>query len=142
MFARTAFSALVFSIAAVAFAPAARADEPKADAKQIEAQLEKLLDAYNKDDVKAFYTGWSKQVEAITTPDVYNALYKLMGKDVVGNYVPKSLKLRKETSVLDGSVIVVFCDAEFSKEKSGEIAANLNFEDGAYKFVQVQLTKK
>ena len=142
MFARTAFSALVLSIAAAAFTSAVQAEEPKADAKQIEAQLEKLLDAYNKDDVKAFFTGWSKESEAITTPEVYNALYKLNGKDVVGTYVAKSLKMRKETSVLDGPVLVVFCDAEFSKEKDGEVAANFMYEDGAYKFVQVLVKKK
>jgi hypothetical protein len=142
MFARLAMSAVVFSVVAAGSAPVLRAEQPKADPKQLEAQFEKLLDAYNKDDVKAFYTGWSKQVEAITTPEVYNALYKLNGKDVVGEYVPKTLKLRKETSVLDGEIIVVFFDAEFSKEKSGEVGANLMFEDGAYKFVQVQVKKK
>jgi len=141
MFARLAIFAVVLTVVAH-FAPSLRADEPKADAAQIEAQLEKLLDAYNKDDVKAFFTGWSKESEAITIPEVYNALYKLNGKDVVGSYVAKSLKIRKDTSLLQGEFLVVFCDAQFSKEKDGEVAANFKFEDGAYKFVQVLVKKK
>jgi hypothetical protein len=141
MFARFAISAVVFSVA-VGFASALPAQEPKADPAKVTAQLEKLLDAYNKDDVKTFFSDWAKAAEAIATPETYNALYKLNGKDVVGDYVPKSLKLRKETSVFDGPVIAVFFDAEFTKEKSGEVAANFLFEDGAYKILQVQVTKK
>jgi len=141
MFVRLSLCALAFSLAALGFAPAVQAEE-KADAKQLEAQLEKLLEAYNKDDLKTFYADWAKEAEFLTSPDVYSALYKLGGKDVVGSYVPKTLKFRKETSVLDGPVLVVFFDAEFSKEKYGEVAANLSWEDGKYKFTQVRLAKK
>src|SRR5436853_489849 len=56
--------AVVFVLASIfADLHAARAAEANAD--QLTAQVEKLLDAYNKDDVKSFFADWAKAVEAI-----------------------------------------------------------------------------
>lgn len=117
-----------------------RAEE--VDPKKLEAQCEKLLDAYNRDDVKAFFADWAKSVEAIATEMTYDALYKNGAKNDVGRYVAKSLKFRKEGSVLAGDFLLVYFDAEFTGAKQGRITANLQKEGDAYKFVQVQLAKK
>lgn len=116
--------------------------EDKADPKMLEAQMEKLLDAYNRDDVKAFFADWSKQSAAITTPEVYDALYKMGAKSQVGNYVAKTVKLHPEGSVLDGEILVVYFDCEFANAKQGLATANFQKEDGGYKFIQVLFGKK
>ena len=114
----------------------------EANADQLTAQVEKLLDAYNKDDSKAFFADWAKTVESIANQMTYDALYKLGAKNDVGTYVAKSAKFRKEGSLLEGDFLVVYFDAEFSKEKQGQIAVNFQKEGDAYKFLQVQLSKK
>ena len=119
-----------------------RAEEPAADAKQLTAQVEKALAAYNKDDVKAFYADWAKAVETITTPQTYDALYKNMAKKELGEYQPNTLALRKEGSVLTGDFLVVYFDCKFAKDVPGLVSVNFQKEDGAYKFIQVLLTKK
>jgi hypothetical protein len=121
-------------------APASRAAD--ADPKVLEAQVVKLLEAYNKDDVKAFFADWAKAAAAIATPEVYNALYKAGAKNMVGDYVAKSIKFRKEGSVLSGDVLVVYFEAAFSKEKDGLITVNFMKEGDAYKFLQVRIAKK
>lgn len=119
---------------------AARADD--ADPKKLEEQMEKLMEAYNKDDAKTFYTGWAKSVESITTEQVYDALYKKTAKKDLGNYKAKTLKFHKDGSVLTGEFLVVYFDAEFEKEKSGRISVNFAKEDGKYKLMQVQMAKQ
>jgi hypothetical protein len=116
-----------------------RADD--ADTKKLTGQVEKLLDAYNKDDVKGFFTGWATSVKAITTEATYNALYKNAAKKELGDYKLKSLKLRKEGSVLSGDFLLVYFEAEFAKEKSGLITVNFAKEDGEYRFIQVKMEK-
>ncbi len=113
-----------------------------ADPKKLEAQMEKLLAAYNKDDVKAFFKDWASAAQPITNEATYNALYKNGSKPMFGEYKPKTIKFRKEGSVLDGDTLVVYFEAEFSKEKSGLVAVNFEKEKGDYKFIQVQIMKR
>ena len=112
-----------------------------ADAKKLSGQVEKLLEAYNKDDVKAFFSGWAMSVKAITTEATYDVLYKKAAKKDLGDYKPKSLKLRKEGSVLSGDFLVVYFEAEFAKEK-GLITVNFAKEEGEYRFLQVKMEKR
>lgn len=116
-----------------------RADD--ADPKKLQEQIEKLLEHYNKDDVKSFYADWASTVKAITTEAAYNGLYKNMAKKELGDYKPKTLKFRKDGSVLSGDYLVVYFTAEFAKEKSGLVSVNFAKEDGKYKFMQVKLEK-
>jgi hypothetical protein len=116
-----------------------RADD--ADPKKLEAQVVKLLDAYNKDDVKAFFTGWAKSAEALTTEQIYDLLYKMGAKKDVGDYTPKSVKFRKDGSVLSGDILVVYFEAAFSKEKDGLVTVNFTKEGEEYKFLQVRISK-
>ena len=120
--------------------PSGRAGD--ADAKKLAGQVEKLLEAYNKDDVKAFFSGWSKSVEAITTDATYDVLYKKTAKKDLGDYKPKTIKLRKEGSVLSGDFLVVYFEAEFAKEKAGLITVNFAKEKGEYRFIQVKMEKR
>jgi hypothetical protein len=135
-------TALTFALLAgfVSSAPSSRAAD--ADPKVLEAQVTKLLEAYNKDDVKAFFAGWSKMAEAIATPQVYEAVFKNGAKKMVGDYVAKSIKFRKEGSVLSGDILVVYFEAAFSKEKDCLVTVNMVKEGGAYKFIQVMIGKK
>jgi hypothetical protein len=66
------------------FSPSGRADD--ADPKKLEGQVEKLLAAYNKDDVRAFFQNWASAVQAIATPMTYDALYKNGAKKSFGDY--------------------------------------------------------
>jgi hypothetical protein len=117
--------------------------EKDADVRKLTEQVEKLLAAYNKDDIKAFFTDWSKDAkQALGNQPVYDALYKNGAKIALGEYVPKTLKFRKEGSVLDEETPAVYFEAEFSKEKVGVIAINFMKEDGEYRFVQVIMDKK
>ncbi len=141
MFQRLAVAAALFVEIVGLVASPCRAED-KADPKKLEAMMEKALEGYNKDDVKAFFADFAKSVEVIATEATYDALYKQGAKKDVGNYVAKSLKLRKEGSVLEGEVLLVYFDAEFANAKQGQIAANFQLEGGAYKFIQVQLSKK
>jgi hypothetical protein len=118
------------------------ADEPMADAKQLTAQVEKLLLAYNKDDTKAFYADWAKAVEAIATAQTYDALYKQGAKKELGEYQAGSLAFRKEGSVLTGDFLVVYFDSKFANGVAGTVSVNFQKEAGGYKFIQVQLAKK
>ena len=119
-----------------------RAAEPAADPKQLTAQVEKLLAAYNKDDAKAFYADWAKSVATITTPQTYDLLFKNLAKKELGDYQPNTLALRKEGSVLTGEFLVVYFEGKFAKDVPGLISVNFQHEDGQYKFLQVQLSKK
>jgi len=116
--------------------------EPTADPKQLTAQVEKLLAAYNKDDAKAFYADWAKSVAAIATPQTYDLLFKNMAKKELGDYQANTLALRKEGSVLTGEFLVVYFEAKFAKDVPGLVSVNFQHEDGQYKFLQVQLSKK
>lgn len=118
------------------------AEEPAADPKQLTAQVEKLLAAYNKDDTKAFFADWSKSVAALATPQTYDALYKNMAKKDLGDYQPNTLTLRKEGSLLSGDFLVVYFEGKFAKDVPGLVSVNFQKEDGGYKFIQVQLSKK
>lgn len=137
---RCCSAVLVASLVACA-AGAVRAAGP-ADVKALESQMEKLLDAYNRDDVKAFFADWAKAVEAIATEATYDALFRNMAKKELGNYVPKTVKLRTEGSVLEGDFLVVYFDVEFASAKQGMAAVNFQQEGGAFKFIQVQLGKR
>jgi hypothetical protein len=132
---------LLLAFLGVAVSPV-RADEPEADPKKLEEQMEKLLKAYNEDDVKKFFADWASQAESLANQQVYDALYKNGSKQAVGDYKPKTIKFRKEGSVLKGEILVVYFDAEFTKEKAGQVAVNYAYEKGAYKFIQVQIAKK
>ncbi len=122
--------------------PSAHGAEPMADPKQLTAQVEKLLAAYNKDDSKTFYADWAKSVAAITTPQTYDLLFKNMAKKELGDYQPNTLALRKEGSVLSGEFLVVYFEAKFAQDVPGLVSVNFQHEDGKYKFLQVQLSKK
>lgn len=135
---RIKVGAIAFGLLAVV-APG-RADD--ADPRKLEAQMEKLLAAYNKDDVKAFFQNWASTVKSITTDMTYDALYKNGAKKSYGDYKPKTLKFRKDGSVLTGDYLVVYFEAQFSKEKEGVIAVNFAKEGNEYKFMQVQMQKK
>jgi hypothetical protein len=135
---RTAFTFALLAALGVS-APGRAAD---ADPKILEEKVVKLLEAYNKDDVKAFYADWAKSAAAIATPQVYDALYKMGAKTMVGDYVAKSIKFRKEGSVLSGDLLVVYFEAAFSKEKDGLVTVNFVKEGDAYKFLQVKMSKK
>jgi hypothetical protein len=117
-----------------------RADD--ADPKKLEAQLEKLLAAYNKDDVKSFFQNWATSVKAITSEMTYDALYKNGAKKSFGDYKAKTVKFRKDGSVLTGDYLVVYFEAEFAKDSAGLIAVNFEKENGEYKFMQVQIQKR
>jgi hypothetical protein len=118
----------------------ARADG--ADPKKLTEQMETLLEAYNKNDVKAFFANWAKAAEAIATEPTYNVLYKMGAKSNVGDYKAKTAKFRKEGSVLEGDVLIVYFEAEFSKHKECMISVNFMKEGGGYKFLQVLMEKK
>lgn len=136
------FLTLVSVAAVVALtASAVRADDA-ADAKKLAGQVEKLMEAYNKDDAKAFFANWAKVVESITNAQTYDSLYKNMAKKELGKYMPKSVKFRKEGSVLTGDYLVVYFDAEFEKSKAGQITVNFAKEGNDYKFMQVKFEKK
>ena len=121
------------------FCSPGRADD--ADPKKLEGQMEKLLAAYNKDDVKAFFQNWASTVQAIATPTTYDALYKNGAKRSFGDYKPKTVKFRKEGSVLTGDTLVVYFEAEFTKDPA-VVAVNFMKEGGEYKFMQVQIQKR
>src|SRR6218665_421330 len=121
MFARFTFCSLLVGAATI-FCGSVRADEKPADPKLLEAATEKLLAAYNKDDAKAFFADYAKSVATIATPETYDALYKNISKKSYGDYVPKSLKLRKEGSLLMGDFLVVYFTAEFTKEKKALVS--------------------
>lgn len=125
-------------LAGISLSPS-RAED--ADPAKLEAQLEEILSAYNKDDVKAFFANWAKSVEAIATEPTYKALYKDGAKKSLGDYTAKTVKFRKEGSVLTGDFLVVYFDAKFGKEEKAQIAVNFQKEDGKYKFMQVQMSK-
>jgi hypothetical protein len=129
----------LLTLAMFSAAPARAAD---ADPKKLEAQVVTLLEAYNKDDVKGFFSDWAKSVESITTEQVYDALYKKGAKKDLGDYTAKSIKFRKEGSVLSGDFLLVHFEAAFSKEKDVLISANLAKEGDGYKFIQVRIAKK
>lgn len=116
--------------------------EPAAEPNQLTAQVEKLLAAYNKDDAKAFYADWAKSVATITTPQTYDLLFKNMAKKELGDYQPNTLTLRKEGSVLTGEFLVVYFEGKFAQDVPGLVSVNFQHEDGQYKFLQVQLSKK
>jgi hypothetical protein len=118
----------------------ARADD--ADAQKLADRLEKLLEAYNKDDVKAFFSGWATSVKVIATEATYDALYKNAAKKDLGAYTPKTVKFRKEGSVLSGDFLVVYFEAEFGKGKAGLIMVNFAKEEGEYRFMQVKMEKR
>ncbi len=124
------------------FSTLAHAEEPAADVKQLTAKVEKLLAAYNKDDTKAFYADWAKVVAAITTPQTYDFLYKNMAKKELGDYQPNTLAFLKEGSVLSGDLLIVYFEGKFAKDVPGLVTVNFQKEDGMYKFVQVQMSKK
>jgi hypothetical protein len=117
-----------------------RADD--ADAQKLADRLEKLLEAYNKDDVKEFFSGWATSVKAIATEATYDALYKNAAKKDLGAYTAKTIKFRKEGSVLSGDFLVVYFEAEFSKEKAGLVTVNFAKEGGEYRFMQVKMEKR
>lgn len=133
------FALLLLTLIGFAASPSRAGD---ADNKKLSGQVEKLLEAYNKDDVKAFFSVWAKSVQAITTEATYDVLYKKTAKKDLGDYKLKSLKLRKEGSVLSGDFLVVYFEAEFTKEKSGLITVNFAKEDGEYRFIQVKMEKR
>src|SRR5262249_8048814 len=110
--------------------------------RMLEGQVEKLLEAYNKDDVKAFFANWASSAKAITTEQTYKALYKDGAKKTLGEYTAKTAKFRKEGSVLSGDHLVVYFEAEFAKAKSGLVSVNFEKEKGEYKFIQVIMDKK
>src|SRR5262249_35010963 len=93
------------------------------------------------DDVKAFFTGWASSVKSIATEATYNALYKNGAKKELGDYKANTVKFRKEGSVVKGDFLVVYFEAEFSKEKAGLMTVNFATEDGEYKFLQVKMEK-
>ena len=129
-------------IATTLVTPAIAHAQTPAEYKDLEEMATKLFEAYNKDDVKAFFTDWAKAAEAITTPQVYEALYKNGAKKMVGDYVAKSIKFRKEGSVLSGDILVVYFETAFSNEKDGLVTVNFVKEGDAYKFLQVRMAKK
>lgn len=134
-------SKTILSISLVVFAVApVRADD--ADPKKLASQVEKLMEAYNKDDVKTFFANWAKVVESITNAQTYDSLYKNAAKKELGKYTPKSVKFRKDGSVLTGDYLVVHFEAEFEKSKTGQITVNFAKEGNDYKFMQVKFEKK
>src|SRR5262245_2035976 len=113
-----------------------------ADVKKLEGQVEKLLEAYNKDDVKAFFANWASSVKSIATEQTYKALYKDGAKKDLGEYTTKTAKFRKEGSVVRGENMNVYFEAQFAKSKSGLVTANFTKEKGEYKFIQVKMEKQ
>jgi Protein of unknown function (DUF4019) len=132
------FSLALVTLIALTVSPIRAGD---ADVKKLAGKVEKLLEAYNKDDVKAFFTGWASSVKSIATEATYDALYKKGAKKELGDYKAKTIKFRKEGSVVTGDFLVVYFEAEFSKEKAGLITVNFAKEDGEYKFLQVKMEK-
>lgn len=81
-------------------------------------------------------------MKAITNDMTYDSLYRNGAKKSYGDYESKSIKYRKKGSVLSGDYLVVFFEAQFSKEKEGVIAVNLAKERKDCKLMQVQMQKK
>ena len=106
------------------------------DLKALEGKVDAALAAYNAGDVKKFYTDFSKSMEAIATPQVFDALYTQGSKKLYGNYI--SRELIKGESVTEGDQLLLVYTAKCTQNDKVKLAINVQKEGEGYRFVQLQ----
>jgi hypothetical protein len=106
------------------------------DIKALEAKVDAALAAYNAGDAKKFYADFSKSMEAITTPQVFDMLYTQGAKKQFGNYV--SRQLIKGESVTDGDTLLLVYSVKCEKSDKVKLSINVQKEGPDYRFVQMQ----
>jgi hypothetical protein len=123
--------------------PAEKKDDAKttqatpAWAKDVEAILDKALQAFNADDHKAFFADFSKDMGAMANAQMYNALYGNQ-KKVLGNYVTRTFNKDRSNFQNEEGVPGLFrYEADFEKQKGVAIEVNYLKEGGAWKLMQV-----
>jgi hypothetical protein len=109
-----------------------------ADLKALEAKVDAALAAYNAGDAKKFYADFSKSMEGITTPQVFDMLYAQGSKKQFGNYV--SRQLIKGESVTDGDALLLVYAVKCEKSDKVKLSINVQKEGAEYRFVQVQFS--
>ncbi len=107
-----------------------------ADMKALDAKVDAALAAYNAGDAKKFYADFSKSMEGITTPQVFEMLYAQGSKKQFGNYV--SRQLIKGESVTDGDTLLLVYATKCEKNEKVKLSINVQKEGAEYRFVQVQ----
>jgi len=115
---------------------AAYAAESEETLKIVEPLIEKALNAYNKDDSKAFFADYAKSMAAIATDQTFKTLYGGY-KDRFGNYVSKKI-VRARCSLKKTTPGLVSYDAEFEKNKAVRIDVNYTPDGDTLKLMQVQ----
>ena len=110
------------------------------DIKALEAKVDAALAAYNAGDAKKFYADFAKSMEAIATPQVFDALYTQGSKKQFGNYV--SRQLIKGESVTDGDTLLLVYSAKCEKSDKVKLSINVQKEGAEYRFVQVQFAPR
>ena len=126
---------LLCVVALCAWVPSASA-ESAADPKQLDAIVDKALQAYNANDAKAFFADYAKSVESIATPQTFDSMYRGLYFTQHGKYL--SRKMNNSASVLTGDFLVVIYDPVFEKTKKVKLALNFAKEGTSYKIVQMQ----
>ncbi|RCK79074.1 MAG: hypothetical protein OZSIB_0416 [Candidatus Ozemobacter sibiricus] len=109
--------------------------------KALEAMIDKALDAYNKQDWKAFYADFAPAMAAICTEQAFQTMYIGMYMNQFGQY--KSRELIKEKTVVpanpaDAPVGLLQYKAVFEKNAQVEIAVNITRDGNAWKLMQIQ----
>jgi hypothetical protein len=126
--------AVTLSVSAVAEVPGV----DKATLAGLDKQVGKVMDGYNANNWKAFYSSnWAEQTKAIQTEQAFNTLYSNMYLKQYGTL--KSRKINESKSSFGPMNAVLFYDAEFSKKK-GKLAVNWFKEGGNWKIQQLQVT--
>lgn len=106
------------------------------DLKTVETKVDAALAAYNAGDAKKFFTDFSKSMEALATPQVFDALYTQGSKKLYGNYV--SRELIKGESVTEGDQWLLVYKAKCTQSDQVKLAINVQKEGNEYRFVQLQ----
>lgn len=106
--------------------------------KALEAMIDKALDAYNKQDWKAFYADFAPAMAAICTEQAFQTMYIGMYMQQFGQY--KSRELIKDKTVVpaDATVGLLQYKAVFEKNAQVEIAVNITRDGNAWKLMQIQ----
>ncbi len=112
-----------------------------ADAKQLTAQVEKLLLAYNKDDTKAFYPIGPKPSKQLPMlKPMTHFINKVPRK--LGEYQAGPWRFVKKGASSPANFLVVYFDGKFANGVGWNCECQFSERSGGYKFIQVQLAKK
>jgi len=103
----------------------------------LDAQVGKVMDAYNAQNWKAFYGGgWAEQTKALQTEQTFTALYKNLAMKNFGTL--KSKTMVEGESTFSEMVGLIVYKGQFSK-KPGKLSVNFFKEGGTYKIQQLRI---